>query len=134
MAAALTATGAAGAAGMARMGSVAGTARFSVLLLLPQLLDRLGLRILNRLPNAILQPFLIVLLLVSVSAAYVAYRGHGLPQALVLTVASALAMYVSIYVWMSDLLYLLSLLGLFGAGVWAMYLVSRAQVSRVVLS
>lgn len=129
MTAALTATGAAGAAGMAGMGSAA-SAGSSGLISLTRSFDRLGLGILNRLPNAILQPLLIVFLMVSVGAAYVAYRGHGQPHALLLTVASALAMYVSIYGWMSYLLYLLSLLGLLGAGVWAMYLASRARTSR----
>ena len=34
-------------------------------------------------------------------------------------------MYLSIYVWMSDVLYVLSLIGLVGAGFWGLYLARR---------
>ncbi len=128
MAAALAAAGAAagaGAASMAGMASAAGET--NALSLLPRLFERLGLGLLNRLPNQILQPLLIVLLALSVGTAYLAYRGHHRPQALTLAGASAVVMYVSIYVWMSDPLYLLSLSGLIGAGLWSIYLVRHLQ-------
>ncbi len=129
MGAAMTATGAARVAGLAGMEGMSANAQSSGLLFLPRLFDSLGLGVLNRLPNAILHPLLVVLLMASVGAAFVAYRGHRRPHPLTLAVASALALYVSIYVWMSDLLYLSSLVGQIGAGVWAMYLVSRAPAS-----
>lgn len=115
---------------MAGMGSMAANAQSSGLLFLPRLFDRLGLGALSRLPNTILQPLLIGLLMVSMGAALVAYQGHRRPYTLTFAVTSALAMYISIYVWMSDLLYLSSMLGQLGAGIWAMYLVSRAPASR----
>jgi len=123
MAAALAAAGAAagaGAASMAGMASAAGET--NALSLLPRVFERLGLGLLNRLPNQILQPLLIVLLALSVGTAYLAYRGHHRPQALILAAASAVVMYLSIYVWMSDPLYLLSLGGLIGAALWSIYL------------
>jgi len=134
MVASLTATAVGGVAGMAGMESMATTERSSGLLFLPRLFDRLGLGFLNQLPNAILQPLLIVLLMASVGAAFITYRRHRRPHTLTLAAASALAMYFSIYVWMSDLLYLSSLLGQLGAGIWAMYLVPRAPASRETLS
>ena len=129
MAAALVAAGAAVGAGAASMAGMASTAgKGTALPLLPRLFDHLGLGLLNRLPNQILQPLLIVLLALSVGTAYLAYRGHHRPQALILAGASGVVMYVSIYVWMSDPLYLLSLGGLIGAGLWSLYLARRRQL------
>jgi len=128
MAAALAAAGAAagaGAAGMAGMASAVGET--SALSLLPRLFERLGLGLFNRLPNQILQPLLIVLLALSVGTAYLAYRGHRRPHVLILTSASAVVMYLSIYVWMSNPLYLLGLSGLIGAGLWSIYLARHFQ-------
>jgi hypothetical protein len=128
MAAALTAAGAAagaGAASMTGMASVAGET--NALPLLPRLFEHLGLGLLNRLPNQILEPLLIVLLALSVGTAYLAYRGHHRTQALILTGASAVVMYISVYVWMSDPVYLLSLSGLIGAGLWSLYLARHLQ-------
>ncbi len=127
-AAAGTAVGAsaAGTAGMGSMsgmaGPVSGSAAPTSLSFLPGLLESVGLGFLNQVPNEVLQPLLIVLLTITVTAAFVAYRGYGRPHALVLTVVSAVAMYGSIYVWMSDLAYLASLAGLIGAAVWGVYL------------
>jgi hypothetical protein len=128
VAAALAAAGAAagaGAASMAGMASAAGET--NALPLLPRLFERLGLGLLNRLPNQVLQPLLIVLLALSVGTAYLACRGHQRPQAVILTAASAVVMYLSIYVWMSDPLYLLGLSGLIGAGLWSIFLARRPR-------
>ena len=128
MTAALAAAGVAAGAGAASMaGMASATGNDSALPLLPRLFERLGLGLLNRLPNQILQPLLIVLLAMSVGTAYLAYRGHLRPQALILAGASAVMMYLSIYVWMSDPLYLLSLSGLIGAGLWSLYLARHLQ-------
>lgn len=141
MAAALAAAGtaagavAAGMAGMSTMSSTGGIASPTVeaqaLPLLPGVLERLGLGFLNGIPNEILQPLLIVLLTVSVATAYLGYRGHGRPYALALTLGSAVVMYVSIYVWMSDPLYLFSLIGLIGAGLWGMYLARHPALTSI---
>ncbi len=124
--AAAGAAASAGVAGMASMGSMSGTGdapgSADGLSFLPELLERLGLGLLNSLPNEILQPLLVVLLTVTVGAAYVGNRGHGRSHALVLSRLSAVIMYLSIYVWMSDLLYLVSLAGLVGAGLLGLYL------------
>ncbi len=129
MTAAAVATGAAaaaGATGMAGMGGMNGAespqANPSVLSALANGLERLGLGFLNRIPNGILQPLLILLLSVSMGAAWVAYRGHRRPQALILTLMSTVLMYLSIYLWMSEVVYFLSLVGLIGAGLLGMYL------------
>ncbi len=128
MAAALAAVGAAAGAGAASMAGMASTAgETKALPLLPRLFERLGLGLLNSLPNQILQPLLIVLLALSVGTAYLAYRGHHRPQALILSGASAVVMYLSIYVWMSDPLYLLSLSGLIGASLWSLYVARHLQ-------
>ena len=128
--AALTAAGAAAGAGatsMAAMGSMSGMGAAptssAALPLLPSLLERIGLGPFNQLPNEVLQPLLVVFLLASLASAYLVYRGHGRPSALILTTLSGVLMYLSIYVWMSDVLYVLSLIG--GAGFWGLYLARR---------
>lgn len=134
MAAALAATGAAagaGAAGMGGMGSMGGeTASGGTLAVFPALLDALGLGFLSRIPNEILQPVLVAMLALSVVAAYLAYRGHRRPQALVLTGVSGSAMYASIYVVMSEPLYALSLAGLVGSSLWGIALAREPRPSR----
>jgi asparagine N-glycosylation enzyme membrane subunit Stt3 len=131
MAAALAAAGAAagaGATGMAGMGAApTGTAALPSL---PSLLERIGLGFFNQLPNDILQPLLVVFLLASLATAYLAYRAHDRPSALILTALSGALMYLSIYVWMSDVLYLVSVIGLVAAALWGLYLTRRpARVS-----
>lgn len=132
MAAALAAAGAAagaGAASVAGMGSMTAMANDPAsgtpLSLLPSLLERAGLGLLNQLPNEVLQPLLVVVLTVTVGASYLAYRGHRRPQAMVLTAISAVVTYLSIYAWMSDPLYLFSLLGLVAGGLWGLVLACR---------
>ena len=132
MTAALTAAGAAAGAGatsMAGMSSMNGTGAAptggAALPLLTSMLERIGLGWFNQLPNEILQPLLVLFLLASLATAYLAYRGHGRPSALILTALSGVVMYLSIYVWMSDVLYTLSLIGLVGAGLWGLYLSRR---------
>jgi hypothetical protein len=132
MAAALGAAGAAAGAGttsMAAMGSMSGIGAASTssaaLPLLPTVLERMGLGLFNQLPNEVLQPLLVVLLLASLATAYLAYRGHARPSALILTAVSGVVMYLSIYAWMSDALYVVSLVGLVAGGLWGLYLTRR---------
>ena len=132
MAAALAAAGAAAGAGatsMAGMGSMSGMGATptgsAALPLLPSVLERIGLGFFTQLPNEILQPLLVVFLLASFATAYLAYRGHGRPAALILTALSGVVMYLSVYVWMSDVLYVVSLVGLVAAGFWGLYLTRR---------
>jgi hypothetical protein len=99
-------------------------------LLLPRLFDRVGFGFLKQLPNAVAQPLLVCLLTISVIAAYLAFRGHGRPCSLALTLASAAAMYISIYVWMSEPLYFVSLGGLVASGVWGIFLARRPRLVR----
>lgn len=89
---------------------------------LTQFFESIGLGILNQLPNQVAQRLLAALLVISVGTSYIAYRGHRQPGVLVLTVASAIAMYVSIYVWMSEPLYFISLVGLVAAAMWGLFL------------
>lgn len=122
--AAAGAAGASGAAGMAGMGSMdtpGGASSFVI----ARLFDRLGLDALNHLSNAIAQPLLVALLTISLVASCLAYRGHRRLYIPVLTLASSVAMYVSIYVWMSEPLYFVSLGGLLAAGVWSIFLTRK---------
>lgn len=131
MGAAAVAAGAAGAtsvAGMAGMGSMAtmadstappaaATAPF-----LTSLLQQIGLGFLNQVPDSVLRPVFIVLLLLSISTAYLSFRSHGRPQALLLTALSGALLYSGIYLWMSELLYSVGLVGMLGAAVWGLVL------------
>lgn len=107
------------------MSSMAGDATSGALSVFPALLDAVGLGFLSRIPNEVLQPLLVALLTLSVGAAYVAYRGHGRPHALLLAAPSAVVMYASIYVVMSDALYVASLAGLVAASLWGISLARR---------
>lgn len=131
MATALASAGAAAGAGAAGMGGMGygASAADGAASVLPGLFEALGLGVLNRLPNEVLQPLLVVLLTASVGSAYLAYRGHGRPQALVLSAASAVAMYAGIYVWMSDALYLAGLIGTLAASAWGIVLVRPPRLA-----
>lgn len=122
LAAASAAVGA-GAAGMAGMGSMgAPQAGRSAFLWLAQFFESMGLGILNQLPNEVAQPLLAALLVISVATTYMAYRGHHQPGVLVLALGSAPAIYASIYLWMSEPLYFMSLAGLVAAAMWGIFL------------
>ncbi|MBI2303303.1 MAG: hypothetical protein HYU86_00960 [Chloroflexi bacterium] len=124
--AALAAAGTAEAASMAGMGSIgASSSGVSAFFIIPRFFDRLGLDVLNQVPNAVAQPLLVTLLTISVVASYLAYRGHRRPHILALTLATSTAMYVSIYVWMSEPLYFVSLVGLLAASAWSFFLAKR---------
>lgn len=129
MAAAVATVAGAAGAGATSMVAMAGTGAAppgSVALpLLPSLLKRIGLGFFNQLPNEILQPLLVVFLLASFATAYLAYRGHGRPATPILTALSGVLVYLSIYVWMSDMLYILRLIGLVAAGLLGLYLTRR---------
>jgi hypothetical protein len=134
MGAALAAAGTAGGAGAIGMAGMSGADLSrngaSAFLLLPRLFDRLGLDFLNQVPNAVAQPLLAAVLAISAVTAYLAYRGHRRPHSLALTLGSGIAMYLSIYVWMSEPLYFLSLVGLLAAAVWNIFLARRPRLVR----
>lgn len=120
--------GGAGAVGMAGMGSTGTSSNgASAFLIIPRFLDRVGLDFLNQVPNAVAQPLLVALLTISLVASYIAYRGHRQLYIPALTVASSAAMYLSIYVWMSELLYFVSLAVLLAAGVWSMFVTRKPK-------
>jgi hypothetical protein len=134
MGAALAAAGTAGGAGalgMAGMGSIGNSSSgASAFFLIPRFFDRVGLDILNQVPNGVAQPLLVALLTISLVASYLAYRGHRRLYTPALTLASSVAMYVSIYVWMSETLYFVSLAGLLAAGVWSIFLTRNPSEGR----
>lgn len=118
--------GGAGAVGLAGMGSMgASSTGASAFFIVPRFFDRIGLDFLNQVPNAVAQPLLVVMLTVSLVASYLAYRGHRRPYTPALTLVSSVAMYVSIYVWMSEPLYFTSLAGLLAAGALGIFLTRR---------
>ena len=126
MGAALAAAGTAGGAGtvgMTGMGSMGtSSSGASAFFIVPRFFDRIGLEILNQVPNAVAQPLLVALLTMSLVASYLAYRRHRRLYTPALTLASSAAMYISIYAWMSEPLYFVSLAGLLAAGVWSIFL------------
>jgi hypothetical protein len=118
--------GGAGAVGMTGMGSMgASSTGASAFFVVPRFFDRIGLDFLNQVPNAVAQPLLVALLTISLVASYLAYRGHRRPYTPALTLASGAAMYVSIYVRMSESLYFTSLAGLLASAVWSIFLTRR---------
>lgn len=130
MGAALAAAGAGGAAGMAGM---AGMASGGPTPLATQLLAAIGLGALNQIPDAILRPVFIALLLVTAYSAYRAYcasawLGAYALGAYALTLASGLALYGAIYLWMSDALYYLAFGGMLVASASSL-IATRARPS-----
>lgn len=119
------ATGAAGAAGMVGMSSVSGAG----LPLTTVLLSAVGLDVLNHVPEAVLRPIFIALLLVSAASAYLAYRTSGRPGPLAFTVASGLSLYSGIYIWMSEPLYYLGFAGMLAAAGWAIVAARRPTMT-----
>lgn len=128
MAAFFAAAGAAdaGLSGMAGMATGAATTGGpSKFLRLARFFEFIGLKSLTQVPNALAQPVLIVALLISVGASYIAYRRHNKLAVPVLTLISAVIMYGSIYIWMSEALYFISLMGLLAIAVWTFLLARR---------
>lgn len=130
--AAAIATVGAGATGMTGMGGTgAALANPSASLWLTQFIETIGLGFLNQLPNEVARPLLAALLAISIGAAYVAFRGHRRSGALALTLGSAVVMYTSIYVWMSELVYFLSLAAMVLAAIWGFLLARGARAIAV---
>ncbi len=109
---------AAGAGGMAGMaGAVATTPGHMPFV--TQLLQSVGLSALTQIPDAVLRPIFILLLILGVVGAYLAYRAHRQPGPLLLTAVASVLLYVSIYVRATDPLYYLSLMLLLVGSVWS---------------
>lgn len=123
--AAAGASGAAGAAGMAGMSSVSGGSAPLITLLL----SAVGLDFLNHVPDPLLRPIFVALLLLSAAAAYLAYRTSGRSGPFALTVASGLTLYSGIYVWMSEPLYYLGFAGMLAAAAWAILAARRSAMT-----
>lgn len=122
MATAFAATGTAAGAGAAGLSGMAAMGSGGALSVLPVIFEAVGLGTLNHLPNELLQPLLIVSLGLSVGATYLASRRHGRRGPLLLSAASAVLLYLSIYAAMSDALYLVSFVGLLAAAIWGLWL------------
>ncbi len=125
MGAALAAAGASGAAGATSMAGMSSTTGASAPFI-TALLTAVGLDFLDHIPDPVLRPIFIALLLASAGSAYLVYRTarHGGPFAL--TVAAALALYAGIYLWMSEAVYYLALLGMFAGAAWGLLAARRA--------
>jgi hypothetical protein len=115
MAAASTASATVGMAGMG-----AATATTAHVHPVTRALQAVGLGGLTHLPNAVMQPLLIVLLLIAIGTALwragAARSGAATVLALV-TVVAAVGLYASIYLALSDTGYWMALVGLFQASV-----------------
>lgn len=123
--AAAGASGAAGAAGMAGMSSASGAgAPFATVLL-----GAVGLDFLNHVPDPVLRPIFIALLLLGAASAYLVYRTSGRVGPFALTVASGLALYSGIYAWMSEPLYYLGFAGILAAAAWAIVAARRSAMT-----
>lgn len=122
---AVAATGVAGMAGMGGMGEMADTEAAQAAVAMPfptLLLEHVGLGFLNQVPDPVLRPIFVTLLLVSIGTAYLSFRTHKSPQALLLTALSGGLLYGSIYIWMSEPLYYASFTGMLGAALWGLFL------------
>lgn len=106
------ALGASGAGSVMAMGSSSSS------LIIASLLQAIGLGFLTQIPDAILRPFLIFALLITIFVAYFSYKRRGNKAALSLTILSSIAVYFSIYIFASELLYFVSFIFL---GIAAFY-------------
>ncbi|MBI4236337.1 MAG: hypothetical protein HY688_03160 [Chloroflexi bacterium] len=122
MGAALAGASSAGAAGVASMSGMGSRLPF-----VSRLMEALGLGALNSLPDTVLRPVLIAVLALAIGTALVGFLGHRRPQVLLVTVLSATVTYPSIYLWMSEPLYIMSLAGMLAGGVWGVFLARSSQ-------
>ncbi len=83
-----------------------------------QLLQNAGLGVLTQIPDAVLRPLFIALLILGIAGAYLAYRMHRQIGPLILTVLASLMLYTGIYIVLSDPLYYLGLAMLLIGTVW----------------
>ncbi len=79
-------------------------------------IDPLGA--LTQVPDMVLRPIFILLLIAGIAGSYLAYRVHRKVGPLLVTVLASILLYVSIYVTASDPLYYLSLALLFAGAIW----------------
>lgn len=119
---AVGATSVAGMGGMAAMADTTALPAAATAPFLTRLLEQAGLGLLNQVPDSVLRPVFIVLLLVSLGTAYGSFRSHRRPHALLLTAFSGAVLYASIYIWMNELLYSVGFAGMLGAAVWGLVL------------
>lgn len=99
-------------AGMAGMGGAAHVA------FVTQLLRNAGLGALTQIPDAVLRPLFIALLILGIAGAYLAYRAHRQIGPLILILLASLILYAGIYIVLSDPLYYLGLAMLLIGTVW----------------
>ncbi len=83
-----------------------------------QLLQNVGLGVLTQIPDTVLRPLFIALLVLGIIGAYLAYRTHRQIGPLILTVLASVMLYVGIYIVISDPLYYLGLAMLLVGTVW----------------
>jgi len=117
MGAMVAATTTSATAGMAAMGAAAASTPHVPAI--TRALRAVGLGALTHVPNAVLQPLLIILLLIAIGAALWRARNAWTAQALALAliVAAAVGLYASIYVTVSETGYWLALVVLILASV-----------------
>ncbi|MHB8629727.1 MAG: MerC family mercury resistance protein [Aggregatilineales bacterium] len=82
-----------------------------------QLLQSIGLGALTQIPDSVLRPIFVALLVVGIVGSYLTYHVHKHIGPLLLTMLASALLYIGIYVSASDLLYYVSLvLLLIGSG------------------
>jgi hypothetical protein len=129
--ASMGAMGAAMTAGMAGMGAAAASTRYVPAV--TRALRAVGLGALTHVPNAVLQPLLIVLLLVAIGTALWRARGARTTPALALAlliVAAAAGLYASIYLTVSETGYWIALAVLILASVVSAWAERRRGMAR----
>jgi hypothetical protein len=129
--ASMGAMGAAATAGMAGMSAVAATPHVPAV---TRALRAVGLGVLTHVPNAVLQPLLIVLLLVAIGTALWRARSARTTAALALTlliVAAAAGLYASIYLTVSETGYWIALAVLILASILSAWAGRRRGTVRI---
>lgn len=117
------AMGAAASVGAAATSSMAGMSTMATpapshIALTTQLFQSIGLGGLTQIPDDMLRPLFIILLIVGIIGSYLSYRVHGRKLPFLLTLLASVSLYLSIYLNPSDLLYYLSLIILILAAFW----------------
>ncbi len=122
----VAATATAGMAGMS--GATVGATRVAPI---TALLQNAGLGALTQIPDAVLRPIFILLLLIGIVGAYFAYRAHGQIGPFLVTVLASALLYSSIYVAPSDPFYYVSFALLIAGALWSMLVRSGRGARRV---
>jgi len=119
------AAGAAGGTSIVGMAGMSQSSNPNQGVFLASILQKLGLASLIQIPDWVIRPFLGIVLLITIIAAYFSYKKHKRINIFILTIVGAFGIFAGIYIFTSELIYYISLL---------LFIISTFQASIIIRS